>query len=105
MLDEIATELELTELARGLESPATPKPAPALHDRLVAMTTILFPCRVRIESEVDPEFPEDRRFVVEVEAEGEFRDIIERELQWHDRLWEIVGKSAGMQFSLCVFPK
>jgi hypothetical protein len=105
MLDEIATDVELTEFADYLHSPQEPKAAPALQERLVAMTVALFPGPVRMETEIDPDFPEDRRFIVEVQAEGEFRDILNRELKWHDKLWELVGKSAGMQFSLCVFPK
>jgi hypothetical protein len=73
--------------------------------QIEAMTRSLFPGPVRIESVVDPEFPDDRRTVVEVHAHGEFREIIERELLWHDKLWEIVGKDVGLNFGLCVFPQ
>jgi len=86
-------EIQLVEIGQELRS------------KIVAMTYKLFPGPIRIETDIDPEFPEDKRFVVEVEARGEFREIIERELRWHDKLWELVGKPDGLRFGICIFPK
>lgn len=100
----------LEPVGGGTEAKSTPATLPAgLQaidiERIVAMTAQLFPGPVRIETDIDPDFPDARRLVVEVEAQGDFRDILERESRWHDNLWELIGKSAGMHFGLCVFPK
>jgi uncharacterized protein YfiM (DUF2279 family) len=76
-----------------------------LRSKIVAMTNELFPGPVRFEIEYDPEFPDEKWHVVEVEAHGEFRDILGRELRWHDKVWDLLGKSMGMQFRLGVIPK
>ncbi len=96
------------ELHTPNDSPQVPELSecsPELSARIIAMTHELFPGPIRVETDIDPEFPDDKRFVVEVEARGEFREIIERELRWHDKLWALVGKSVGMRFGICIFPK
>jgi hypothetical protein len=93
--------------APGLDSESQPslELSAELRSRLVSMTAELFPGPIRIESDVDPEFPEVKRLVVEVEGRGELRELVQRELQWHDRMWELVGKEAGMRIGICVYPQ
>jgi hypothetical protein len=78
---------------------------PELRKKIISLSQELFPGPVTIETEFDPEFPDDGWHAVEVEAHGEFREILDRELSWHDRIWELLGKDKGMQFRLSVIPK
>ena len=78
---------------------------PELQSKIIALSQELFPGPVSIQTEFDPEFPDDQWHAVEVEAYGEFREILDRELLWHDKVWELLGKDIGLQFRLSVVPK
>ena len=82
-----------------------PSLSPEVRSKIIAMTQGLFPGPIQIERDFDPQFPEDQWFVVDAEARGEVREMIDRELLWHDKVREIVGLADALRFRLCVFPK
>ena len=51
-----------------------------------AITQELFPGKCEFTSEFDPEYPDDRYVVVNVEASGELKEIVDRECRWHERI-------------------
>ena len=93
------------ELGECIEALNPDDLTPENRARIEAMTVQLFPGPIRIESECDPDFPDDKWFVVEVQASGDFQSILDDELAWHDKLWELIGRPSGMTFRLCVVPK
>ncbi len=50
------------------------------------ITARLFPGKCDFTSEFDPEYPDDRYVVVNVEAKGDAPDIVDRTCQWHERI-------------------
>jgi hypothetical protein len=54
-----------------------------------AITQELFPGPCEFTHEFDPEYPEDRYVVVNVESSGEFKEILDRECCWHDRIRQL----------------
>jgi hypothetical protein len=54
-----------------------------------------------VEAESDPEAPHEQYYVVSVVAAGEFGDVIDRELRWHERLRELAPDQVG-DFRLAV---
>jgi hypothetical protein len=47
-----------------------------------------------VEVEQDPEIPDESYLVFNVTAEGPLADIVNRRLQWHDRLCELIPERA-----------
>lgn len=50
------------------------------------ITQDIFPGKFELVSEQDPEYPDDRYLVVEVEATGKASEIVERSHEWHSRI-------------------
>jgi hypothetical protein len=50
------------------------------------ITQDLFPGKCEFTSEFDPEYPDDRYVVVNVEATGDPKEIVDRCSQWHRRI-------------------
>jgi hypothetical protein len=58
-------------------------------DEVRAVTQELFPGKCEFTSEFDPEYPDDRYVVVNVEATGEPREIVDRCCKWHERVRQL----------------
>lgn len=59
-------------------------------DAVLELTQQMFPGPMTAQIVADPECPHDRSIVLDVEATGEFRDIIQRECEWHRELQRII---------------
>jgi hypothetical protein len=59
---------------------------PSLFAQIVDITQELFPGRVSMYVQDDPEYPQDRYMVIEAKASGSPEDVVERELEWHRRV-------------------
>jgi hypothetical protein len=49
----------------------------------------LFPGKCEFTTECDPEYPDDRYVVVNVEANGSPKEIVDRELVWDQRIRQL----------------
>jgi hypothetical protein len=56
----------------------------------------LFPGPCKFTSEFDPEYPEDRYVVVNVEATGDLKEIAERGCVWHERIRRLTANVFGI---------
>jgi hypothetical protein len=63
--------------------------APDILAKVRAITQEIFPGKCEFTSELDPEYPEDRYVVVNVEATGEVQEIVDRGEVWHDRIRQV----------------
>lgn len=81
-----------------------PTPVVAALDRIMDLTAELFPGPAVLRRDFDPDFPNDQWLVMEVEATGTVREILDREIDWHRRL-DSLDPSIANQFRLCLFPK
>lgn len=59
------------------------------------ITRELFPGKCEFTSEFDPEYPEDRYLVVNVEASGDPKDIVARTCRWHERIRKLSANLPG----------
>jgi len=75
-----------------------------LLDEIKAMTTGMYPSPSVIRKDFDSDYPDESWFVVEVQDRGEFREMLDRELLWHDKLRAMIGDDTS-SFRLCVFPQ
>jgi hypothetical protein len=55
----------------------------------------LFPGKCEFTHEFDPEYPEDRCAVVNVEAEGEPKEPVDRSCEWSERIRQLPGYVFG----------
>jgi hypothetical protein len=94
-IDDVCQELKILssrvdELERKLGQNGTPITAPfdfaLIADKVYEITQELFPGTCKFTNEVDPEHPEDRYVVVNVEATGDIKDIMDRKETWHNRV-------------------
>ena len=70
----------------------------------IRLTQALFPGQVRVEVEEDPELPDATYLVFNVTAEGTLAEIVDRRMQWHDRVRELIPERA-QRLRLSVDPK
>jgi hypothetical protein len=73
-------------LAQNGADPPPPLDLASVMTEVREITQKLFPGKCEFTSECDPEYPEDRYVVVEVEATGEPKEIIDRESVWDERI-------------------
>jgi len=87
-LQVLARRLEQVESQLAGNGVAIPDAADlgAQMSNVREITQALFPGRCEFTSEFDPEYPDDRYVVVNVEAKGEPRDIVDRTCEWHARI-------------------
>jgi hypothetical protein len=102
-------ELEVAELRAKLESSAAHtvearfgQQDPRILD-LCSVTQEMFGCVPTFEVIFDPEEPEFQFVVVTVEYSGDAREVIERQIQWHERVRGLTAGSSGM-LRLSVMP-
>lgn len=68
------------------------------------ITQGLFPGKCEFTSEFDPEYPDDRYVVVEVEASGDLKEIAERGCTWHERIRPLTAGVFGI-LRLSIVPR
>jgi hypothetical protein len=68
------------------------------------ITGQLFPGKCELTSEFDPEYPDDRYVVVNVEAEGDPHSIVDRTCKWHELIRQLSGDLPG-RLRLSVVPR
>jgi hypothetical protein len=59
------------------------------------ITQELFPGKCEFTHEFDPEYPDDRYVVVNVEAQGEPKELVDRSCQWDERIRQVPGYVFG----------
>lgn len=59
-------------------------------DAILELTQRMFPGPVAAQVVADPEWPDDRCLVLDVEASGEFQEILQRECAWHRQLQRLI---------------
>lgn len=64
--------------------------------QVAAMTLELFPGRLVIDTDVDPEIRDDVCLLFQVDASGSVREIVATESQWHHRLVSIAPMWPGL---------
>ncbi len=67
----------------------SPELPPGLLDQVREITEEIFPGKCEFTSEFDPEHPDDRYLVVNVEAAGEMGEIVDRECVWDQRIRQL----------------
>lgn len=96
-------ERKVSELMREvaeLKEPKSHRPVaaggsdPAIADVLIA-THELFPGKVRVELTYDPADPDVDIVVFNVEGSGEFDDLIEKEIEWGNRITALASRHSG----------
>lgn len=63
----------------------------ALPKEVLDATQELFPGRVELEVDADPEDPGQAFLVITVEASGDVGELVHRRGQWHDRVRALLG--------------
>lgn len=91
-LSALSSRLEAVEsrLAQNGDAQALSPELPlGLLDQVRRITQEIFPGKCEFTSEFDPEYPDDRYLVVNVEATGDIKEIVDREGMWHVRVQEL----------------
>ena len=81
-----------------------PDHAPQTLSQVVQLTEQLFPGRVTVELLSDPESPSETFFVLNVEAQGNAKWLIERQCQWHERVAALTDAEAS-SYRLSIDPQ
>lgn len=97
-LSVLASRVEAVE--RQLAGPPNGRPAgfnlAGLMAEVREITEEIFPGKCEFTSEVDPEYPEDRYVVVNVEASGSPQEIVDRSCQWDERIRALSADLVGV---------
>jgi hypothetical protein len=73
-------------------------------DDVRKITQEIFPGKCEFTHECDPEYPEDRYVVVNVEAKGEPKELVDRSCLWDERISQLPGYVFG-QLRLLIVPQ
>jgi hypothetical protein len=99
---------ERTELAfrllRSVDAPNDEFDLLSVIDEVRKITQELFPGKCEFSHEFDPEYPDDRYIVVDVEAKGEPRELVDRSCEWHKRIEAAAPNSFG-HLRLSIMPR
>jgi hypothetical protein len=76
-------------LAKNDADTTAPYDMAAVMPEVLRITQELFPGPCELTHESDPEYPKDRYVVVNVEAAGDFKEILDRECVWHGRIRQL----------------
>jgi hypothetical protein len=105
-LTVLSSRLEAVERRLGQNGSgagATIDLASAMADvRQITQEIFLAPCE--FTSEFDPEYPEEQYVVVNVEATGDPKEIVDRSSQWHSRIRQLSADLAA-DLRLFVVPR
>jgi hypothetical protein len=87
-LTMLTSRLEAVEqqLAQNGSAPSAPFDLACVMAEVREITAEIFPGKCEFTSEFDPEYPDDRYVVVNVEATGEPKEIVDRCRKWHERI-------------------
>lgn len=108
---EAALSLPLSEredlamrLLRTVDAPGEEFDLLSVIDDVRRITQELFPGKCEFTHECDPEYPDDRYVVVNVEAKGEPKELLDRGDEWHERIRQMPGYVFG-QLCLSIVPR
>jgi hypothetical protein len=90
-LTMLSSRVEALERRLGQNGAAAPAPfdLASVMPEVRAITQELFPGPCEFTNEFDPEYPEDRYVVVNVEAAGDLKQIAERGCRWDERIRQL----------------
>ena len=105
-LNILASRVDAVErrLARNGSDAAAAFDLASIMEDVRQITQELFPGKCEFTSECDPEYPEDRYVVVNVEASGELKEIAERGCVWDERVREL-SESLFRNLRLLIAPR
>ena len=66
-----------------------------LEGAIALVTAELFPGKCHYTTEFDHENPDDRYVVVNVEASGDPKEIVEQSARWHERVRQLSADLSG----------
>jgi hypothetical protein len=92
-----------SQLLRSLEMQGEEFDLASVIEDVRRITQELFPGKCEFTHEFDPEYPEDRYVVVNVEASGEPKELVDRSGEWHRRIEQVAPNSFG-HLRLLIWP-
>lgn len=92
------------QLLQSLDSPVEEFNLASVMDDVRRITNELFPGKCEFTNEFDPEYPQDCYVVVNVEARGEPKQIVDRSCQWSERLRQLSPNLFG-KLRLSIVPR
>ena len=84
-----------------LGEPATSDDA---QEKALAIRAEIFPGPASVEWIFDPSEPEEQWRVIVVSVRGELDQILEKQRQWHRRMFEAFGPEEVLNFTICPKP-
>ncbi len=72
----------------------------ALMGQIAEITKDLFPGSISICVQDDPDYPQDRYTIIEVEVAAPVANILERRGQWHRRIVQLSGSCRNLRLRL-----
>ena len=101
-LEQASTTPSTTTTAAFPIAETTPLIDAAALAHVIAITEEIFAAKPSIETMVDPDDPDETPFLVfTVECRGENKDLIQRHIQWHQRLDEL---NSDLSLRLSIIP-
>lgn len=76
-------------LLQSLDTPAREFDLASVIDDVRKITQELFPGKCEFTHEFDPEYPDDRYVVVNVEASGEPKELVELSCRWSEQIRQL----------------
>lgn len=94
-LNAVVRHFTATADGLGASRPGSAELAKMIR-QVSAMTLELFPGRLAIDTDVDPEIRDDVCLLFQVEASGSVEEIVARNNAWHHKLVTIAPKWPGL---------
>jgi hypothetical protein len=90
-------------LLQSVDAPSEGFDLSSVIDNVRKITQELFPGKCEFTHEFDPEYPDDRYVVVNVEARGEPKELVDRSCEWSERIRRLPGYVFG-KLRLSIMP-
>ena len=71
-----------------------------VKETVLRVTQELFPGKIGVRFDDDPEYPGYRYTVIEAQAAGEIAEIVRREIEWHRRIVQLSPALVSLRLSL-----
>jgi hypothetical protein len=84
-----------TLLSQSLNATGEKFDLASVVDDVHKITQELFPGKCEFTHEFDLEYPDDRYVVVNVEASGTPKELVDRSCQWSERIRQVVPNALG----------
>jgi hypothetical protein len=66
------------------------------HEAILKLTAEIFPGAViAVSVELDAEIPGPEYFVINVRTQGEIRELVAKDGEWHHRIWDVAPETAS----------